>query len=218
MKAKTGFAQAREKMVIQQLRKRAIKDQRVLDAMLEVPRHNFVPSDRQHQAYADAPLPIGHDQTISQPYIVALMTELLTLNGSERVLEVGTGSGYQTAILAKLAREIFSIERVPELAQEARTQLEAIGCGDRVKIIIGDGSQGLPDAAPFDVILVTAAAPGVPEPLKVQLAEGGKLVIPAGNRDGQILEMWQKKRGRLKCRQVAPVAFVPLLGEFGWKE
>jgi protein-L-isoaspartate(D-aspartate) O-methyltransferase len=209
------YSSARERMISNQLIPRGIKDERVLEAMRTVPRHLFIPSDLRSIAYSDAPLPIGNRQTISQPYIVALMTELLELEGAERVLEVGTGSGYQAAILATLAKEIYTVERISELAQNARMVFQELEI-ENIQIFERDGSLGLPEFAPFDAIMVTAAAPKVPSPLQEQLAEMGRLVLPVGSRDGQILEKWRKKGTKLECEHIAPVAFVPLVGDFGW--
>ncbi len=206
---------ARERMVEDQIRSRGVKDARVLEAMVTIPRHVFVPSENRHLAYADAPLPIGHRQTISQPFIVALMTELLCLSGDETVLEVGTGSGYQAAILGHLAKRVYSLERIPELAEHAREVLLVLGC-DNVEVLVADGSQGLPEHAPFGGIMVTAAAPRVPVPLKEQLADGGRLVLPVGEQAGQILECWERQGDDFRRDRVAPVAFVPLVGEHGW--
>ena len=205
----------RERMVEEQIRSRGIKDARVLDAMGTIPRHVFVPSENRHLAYADAPLPIGHRQTISQPFIVALMTELLGLQGDETVLEVGTGSGYQAAILGRLAKHVYSLERIPELAEHARGILKVLKL-DNVEVLVADGSQGLPGHAPFGGIMVTAAAPRVPVPLKEQLADGGRLVLPVGEQAGQILECWERQGDDFSRERVAPVAFVPLVGEHGW--
>jgi len=202
-------------MVEEQLAARDITDRRVLDAMRQVPRHVFVPPDLAEEAYLDTPLPIGHRQTISQPYIVALMTELLALRGQETVLEIGTGSGYQAAILAHLSRHVYTIERIPELAESARKILEELGYHN-VTVVEGDGSQGLADHAPYHAIVVTAAAPEVPEPLKLQLANGGRLVLPVGRQHGQILERWIRRGDDFKRERLAPVAFVPLVGEYGW--
>ncbi|MBI4771371.1 MAG: protein-L-isoaspartate(D-aspartate) O-methyltransferase [Chloroflexi bacterium] len=209
------YDEARERMVREQLIGRDITDARVLAAFREVPRHEFVPQDLQYLAYRDGPLPIGAEQTISQPYIVALMTQLLELTGDETVLEVGTGSGYQTAILARLAARVLSVERLPELARIATERLDRLGHSN-VQVVVGDGSQGLPEQAPFDAILVTAAAPRAPEPLLGQLAGGGRLVIPVGMQHNQVLERWQRRGDAWHVEQLAPVAFVPLLGEYGW--
>jgi protein-L-isoaspartate(D-aspartate) O-methyltransferase len=211
------LTQLRQTMVVRQLRGRGIADERVLEAMADIPRHFFVPPSEQMDAYADCPLPIGHGQTISQPYIVALMTELMDLSGNEKVLEIGTGSGYQAAILARLSHKVFTIERIPELAQEAALRLEELGV-DNANVVESDGTIGLPNEAPFDGILVTAAGPTVPPPLLEQLAEGGRLIIPVGSRSGQMLEVWRRINGENQRQAVAPVAFVPLVGEHGWDE
>jgi len=207
---------ARQKMVSRQLEFRGIVNQGVLDAMRRIPRHLFVDSDLVHRAYNDTPLPIGHSQTISQPYIVALMTQLLQLKPEDTVLEIGTGSGYQAAVLSELAAKVYTVERIPELAERARGVLEQVGA-DNVQVVLGDGSVGLEKYAPYDAIIVTAAAPDVPEPLKKQLDDGGTLVIPAGGRGTQYLERWVRERDRLQMERMVPVAFVPLLGKHGWK-
>ncbi len=204
-------------MVETQILARGISDQRVIDAMLKVPRHRFVPEDQQPRAYDDMALPIGHGQTISQPYMVAIMTELLQLQGQEKVLEVGTGSGYQSAILAELAREVHTIERVPELAERARQTLQALGY-DNVKVYVTDGTKGLPEEAPFDRVLVTAGAPEVPEPLIEQLSEGGILVCPVGTRYSQQLVRLVKTPTGTKTSYHTLCLFVPLIGEHGWNE
>lgn len=211
------FYAARQKMVKEQLAMRDIQDPRVLEAMGSVPRHSFVPPEHQQMAYADGPLPIGSGQTISQPYIVALMTQLLELKGDERVLEVGTGSGYQAAVLAYLAREVHTIERHANLARFSARLLRDLGF-ENIHVHVGDGSLGVPEYAPYQGILVTAAAPDVPRSLLHQLAEGGRLVIPVGGRGGQYLERWTRHEGQFEQESVAPVAFVPLLGQFGWQE
>ncbi len=209
------YQRARARMVDQQLRHRDITDPRVLEAMAAVPRHCFVLPDRENLAYADGPLPIGEGQTISQPYIVALMTQLLELKGEEEVLEIGTGSGYQAAVLACLAKQVYTVERIQELARRAYHILETLEI-ENVEVFERDGSQGLPERAPFDGILVAAGAPKAPEPLKQQLADGGRLVIPVGGRGGQILERWRRQGDEFHTERIAPVAFVPLLGEEGW--
>lgn len=207
----------REQMVKNQLRRRDIRDPQVLEAMVKVPRHRFVSGEYQNMAYSDGPLPIGCGQTISQPYIVALMTQLLELKGDTKVLEVGTGSGYQAAVLAHLAHEVHTIERHEELALEAVERLAELGLTN-VEVHIGDGSQGLVEFAPYDGILVTAAAPSLPQALKEQLKTGGRIVIPVGGRGGQFLECWTRTENDYECRNVIPVAFVPLLGRYGWDE
>jgi protein-L-isoaspartate(D-aspartate) O-methyltransferase len=185
--------------------------------MRSVPRHLFVPEDQQHLAYIDAPLPIGSGQTISQPYIVALMTELLQLGEDDCVLEIGTGSGYQAAILSQLARQVYSVERVPELAERARAVFAELGI-ENVRVLTGDGSEGLERYKPYNGIIVTAAAPEVPKPLEGQLAPDGRLVLPVGSRVGQVLEVWHRRGDEMVCEKMAPVAFVPLIGKHGWPE
>jgi protein-L-isoaspartate(D-aspartate) O-methyltransferase len=209
------FERARQRMVDEQIKRRGVADPRVLDAMRTVPRHLFVPDDSQYLAYADAPLPIGKRQTISQPYIVALMTELLDLQGQETVLEIGTGSGYQAAILAHLARKVYSLERIEELANRANEILSSLNITN-IEVIVGDGTQGLREHGPYQAIIVTAAAPKVPKPLKAQLADGGRLVLPVGGQTGQVLERWIRKGDEFNHERIAPVAFVPLIGEDGW--
>jgi protein-L-isoaspartate(D-aspartate) O-methyltransferase len=209
------FETEREHMVETQLRLRRIHDRRVLQAMTLVPRHVFVPPEYRHLAYSDGPLPIGHGQTISQPYIVASMSQVLELTGIERVLEVGTGSGYQAAVLASLAQEVHTIERFAALAQQARAVLEAESIHN-VTVHQGDGTSGLPEFAPYQGIIVTAAAPRVPPALLDQLAEGGRLVIPVGERGGQFLERWVRRGPKFDVEELIPVVFVPLVGKFGW--
>jgi protein-L-isoaspartate(D-aspartate) O-methyltransferase len=202
-------------MVERQLRRRAITDRRVLEAMGRVPRHLFVPESLRHLAYEDGALPIGEAQTISQPFIVATICQLLALEGDERVLDVGTGSGYQAAVLAELAREVVTIERVPALAQRARETLLRAGYG-AVEVRLGDGSVGVPERAPFDGIAVAAAAPAVPQALYDQLAPGGRLVLPRGGRRGQELVLVERTDDGPRERVSVPCRFVPLLGEEGF--
>ncbi len=202
-------------MVQNQLLSRGIKDELVLQAMREVPRHMFVPEGRRDQAYHDRPLPIGHGQTISQPYIVAYMTAALELTGWEKVLEIGTGSGYQTAVLSRLAKLVVSIERVEPLAALARTRLADLGY-DNVQCVFGDGSQGYPEESPYDAIMMTAAAPQVPEPLRKQMTDGGRLVGPVGGRYDQLLVRWRRQGERWERESLVPVIFVPLVGSHGW--
>lgn len=216
MTEENEYSLARERMVRDQIVPRRISDERVLSAMRTVPRHRFVPPDLRHLAYADAPLPIGHRQTISQPYIVALMTSLLELKEDDKVFEVGTGSGYQAAILAHIANQVFTIERIGEIADKTRELFQELGLKN-IHVVDGDGSLGLEEEAPFDAIIVTAAAPKVPEPLKEQLADGGRMVLPVGGRKGQILELWKRKGRKLEKDRLAPVAFVPLVGDQGWE-
>ncbi|MEP0806507.1 MAG: protein-L-isoaspartate(D-aspartate) O-methyltransferase [Chloroflexota bacterium] len=210
------FVAERRFMVERQLRGRGISNQRVLEAFESIPRHLFVPQEYRHLAYEDGPLPIGYNQTISQPFIVAYMTQLLDLTGGERVLEVGTGSGYQAAILSALTAEVHTIELIPALAERARKTLEQIGVTN-VAIHIGDGSLGWEPAAPYDAILVTAAGPRVPKPLLDQLAEGGRLVLPVGERGAQVLELWRREGENFSHETLLPVAFVPLRGKEGVK-
>ena len=217
MKEAELYAEERTRMVKAQIETRGVHDDRVLESMRIVPRHCFVPPEHIHMAYADGPLPIGEGQTISQPYIVALMTELLKLKGEERVLEIGTGSGYQAAILAHLAQEVHTIERHTALAERAKHILENLG-HKNVEFHVGDGSKGLPDLAPFQAIIITAAAPSVPEPLVEQLDDDGRLVVPVGSRFNQLLELWTRNDDGTTREVIAPVAFVPLRGEFGWEE
>lgn len=204
-------------MVREQLEARDIRDERVLQAMRQVPRHLFVSPEHRHLAYSDGPLPIGRGQTISQPYIVALMSQLLELKEDDIALEIGTGSGYQAAVLAHIVSEVHSIEREQELAKHARAILDELGIHN-VHIHIGDGSKGWPENAPYASIVATAAAPKVPKLLLDQLGEGGRLVLPVGGRGNQFLERWIRQGDKYVPEQIAPVAFVPLFGEHGWKE
>lgn len=206
------FAQARHRMVERDLRGRGIRDPGVLRAMAQVPRHLFVPERLRASAYEDRPLPIGEGQTISQPYMVALMTELLGLGGGESVLEVGTGSGYQAAVLSHLAKEVYSIEILPRLAAKAQETLNRLGY-DRVRVRVGDGFFGWEERAPFDAILVTAAAERIPEPLWRQLREGGRLVMPLGGKGGrQKLVRVRKVDGARRIEEITDVVFVPMTG------
>ena len=210
------FGLMRRRMVEEQILGRGIRDMRVVSVMGSIPRECFVPPDDLPWAYSDGPLPIGHGQTISQPYIVALMTELLKVRSSDHVLDIGTGSGYQAAVLAGLAAEVDSVELIPELAQQAEKTLTGLGYAS-IHLHSGDGSAGWPLKAPYDRILVAAAAPEVPQELLSQLSEGGLLVIPVGDRSVQQLEVW-RRTGGIFSRQVSlQVCFVPLLGQFGWK-
>lgn len=212
LQACAGAAPTRESMIADQLIARGIKDERVLAAMRTVPRHELVPSELRDRAYEDRPLPIGYDQTISQPYIVAFMTEVLRVQPTDRVLEIGTGSGYQAAILGKLAAEVYSIEIVEPLAERARADLARLGFTN-VHVRAGDGYRGWPDAAPFDAVIVTCAPDHVPEPLVAQLKEGGRMIIPVGDRYGQRLYLLEKRAGKVEQRAVLPVMFVPMTGE-----
>ena len=216
-RAMDSFEDARQAMVARQLQRRDITDPRVLIAMGTVPRHRFVPEALASRAYGDYPLPIGEDQTISQPYIVALMTQWAEVHPKNKVLEVGTGSGYQAAVLAELTDQVWSIEIRPELARQATARLKELGYG-RVRVRSGDGYQGWPEEAPFDAILVTAAAPKVPPALTAQLKEGGRLVIPLGPPGGaQTLVRWRKVQGKLVEEASLAVRFVPLVRPPGLK-
>ncbi|MFB0526195.1 MAG: protein-L-isoaspartate(D-aspartate) O-methyltransferase [bacterium] len=203
----------RKAMVVEQIEERGIKDKRVLEAMEKVPRHEFVPEEYRAFAYEDSPLPIGEGQTISQPYIVALMTECLNLEGDEKVLEVGTGSGYQAAILSELSKEVYTIEILEPLAERAGELLKKLGYGN-VKVKCGDGYLGWEEYAPFDGIVVTCAPDHIPQPLIDQLAEDGRMVIPLGDVHFlQVLKLIEKKEGKVTVRNVTPVRFVPMTGE-----
>jgi protein-L-isoaspartate(D-aspartate) O-methyltransferase len=206
---------ARAEMVERQLRRRGISDERVLAAMGRVPRELFLPENMRRYAYDDSALPIGHRQTISQPFVVATICSLLALEGDERVLDVGTGSGYQAAVLAELAAEVVTIERIPALADAARARLAEAGYGD-VEVHVGDGSTGVPERAPFDGIAVAAAAPSVPPALYDQLADGGRLVVPRGSRRGQELVLVVRTPSGPVERRSIPVRFVPLVGDEGF--
>ncbi|MDY0268207.1 protein-L-isoaspartate(D-aspartate) O-methyltransferase [Trichloromonas sp.] len=212
------YSIARRNMVERQLKARGIKDPRVLAAMAQIPRHLFVEEAFASQAYGDFPLPIGEKQTISQPYMVGLMSEALQLTGTEKVLEIGTGSGYQAAVLAKLASRVFSIERIPALARRARRILDSIGCGS-VNIKVTDGTLGWEEEAPFDAIVVTAGAPSVPDSYLRQLAVGGRLVIPVGDLGVQVLERITRTGDKtFNEEHLVDCRFVPLLGKLGWRE
>ena len=211
------FLKQREHMVRHQIERRGIRTPNVLGAMRTVPRHLFVPTDQQEFAYSDGAMRIGHGQTISQPYIVALMTDLLKLSGDERVLEVGTGSGYQAAVLAQIAKDVYSIERHAPLSEDAAIVLDELGFPN-IHLHVGDGTLGLPDQAPFQGIMGTAAAPKVPKTLLDQLDVGGRLVLPVGRRFSQVLEVWQRVGAKYEQEAVTAVAFVPLIGEEGWPE
>jgi len=203
-------------MVAGQIERRGVRDGRLLEAMRRVPRHLFVPDNQRPYAYEDRPLSIGHGQTISQPYIVALMTDLLHLTGNERVLEVGTGSGYQAAVLGCLASQVHTLEIIPALAEAAKKALQHAGLSN-VQVHEADGSLGWPQAAPYDAILVAASAPSAPGPLLKQLAEGGRMVLPVGPPGGlQWLERWTRKGDDWERESLLAVAFVPLRGKLGW--
>ena len=219
MATQGGFENQRRRLVEMLKELGYIKSRKVEQAMLKVPRELFVPPEYRDMAYLDRPLPIGYGQTISAPSIVAYMTELLDPDRGMKVLEVGTGSGYQAAILAEIVGDeghVWSIERIPELAETARRNLEKAGYGDRVTVIVGDGTLGYPDAAPYDRIIVTAAAPSVPPPLEEQLKEGGRLVAPIGDYIAQELVVGEKRGGVMVYRRDIEVIFVPLVGRYGW--
>ena len=209
--AQDPTAAARERMVAEQIEARGVRDPRVLEAMRTVPRHEFVPQGERHRAHADHPLPIGHRQTISQPYVVALMTELAQVGPRSRVLEIGTGSGYQAAILAKVAKEVWSIEIVEPLARESAERLARLGFRN-VTVRAGDGYAGWPEQAPFDAIVVTAAPPEIPQPLLDQLAVGGRLVAPVGGVSQELTVVVRTATGT-KSERVGGVRFVPMTGE-----
>lgn len=211
------FVNLRAEMVAQQIERRGITELRLLEVMRTVPRHLFVPEDLISMAYDDCPLSIGSGQTISQPYIVALMTQLLHLQGDEIVLEIGTGSGYQAAVLSRLAHSVHTIERFSTLASRARQVLDTL-LFENVVVHTQDGSLGWPEAAPYQGILVTAAAPAPPPPLLEQLADGGRLVLPVGGRGGQVLQVWQRCGDNFDHEDNIYVAFVPLRGAHGWNE
>lgn len=206
---KTDFPRQRQEMIRSQIEARGIKDKKVLAAMKKVKRHLFVPPGLRNFAYYDQPLPVGQGQTISQPYIVALMTELLLLKGDEKVLEIGTGSGYQAAILAEIASEVYTIEILPVLAQRAEGLLNQLGYKN-IKVRCGDGYQGWPEQAPFDAIIVTCAPPNIPQALIDQLADGGRLVIPLGE-EVQELKVLVKKKDKIEIEYIIPVRFVPMV-------
>ncbi|HZP36903.1 MAG TPA: protein-L-isoaspartate(D-aspartate) O-methyltransferase [Methylomirabilota bacterium] len=210
------FVRERERMVEAQVIARGVTDARVIDAMRRVPRHVFVDEALRDRAYGDHPLPIGEGQTISQPYIVGHMTELLRLEGREKVLEVGTGSGYQAAVLSELAARVCTIERIPRLASRARETLEALGIRN-VWVRAGNGTLGWPDQAPFDRILVTAGGPVVPPPLFEQLAESGRMVIPVGEVANQTLQVVEKVQGTMRVTPDAECVFVKLVGKYAWE-
>ena len=210
------YGRERDRMVEEQLAARGVADPQVLAVLRRVPRHRFVQEALRDRAYGDHPLPIGEEQTISQPFIVGLMTALLELTGREKVLEVGTGSGYQTAVLAELARRVCTIERLPRLAERARALLEQLGY-DNVWVRVGSGTLGWPDEAPFDRILVTAGGPSIPPPLFQQLGEGGRMVVPVGDVANQTLTVVEKVRGEMKTRPCGDCKFVKLVGKYAWE-
>jgi len=209
---------AAAEMIERQLLRRGIRDHRVLHAMAAIPREDFVPEKFRDIAYSDEPLPIGYGQTITQPYMTALMAEMLELRGDEKVLDVGTGSGYHAAVLGALARRVVSIERIPELCVQARANLMRAGWAKNITVVCGDGSLGVPEEAPFDAISVAAASPFTPPALIEQLCDPGVLVIPVGSRDQQDLRIIHKRNGSLFTRASSGCRFVPLVGRQGWEE
>lgn len=213
----TNEEKERSRMVDEQIVSRGVKNERVLVAMRKVPRHEFLPEAIRGMAYADNALPLGEGQTMSQPYMVALMTEFLALTGTERVLEIGTGSGYQAAVLAELCGKVYTVERIKTLADKARATLDRLGYKS-VAIKVYDGTYGWKEMAPFDAIMVTAGSPDIPAPLVEQLKEGGRMVIPVGERYGQeLIKVMKTADGRITERSI-PCVFVPLIGNHGWKE
>lgn len=202
-------------MVARQLRRRGIDDERVLEAMARVPRERFLPEQLRDRAYDDGALPIGHEQTISQPWVVAAICQALELTGDEEVLEIGTGSGYSTAVLARLARHVLSLERIPELAEGARRTLAELGI-ENVEVIVGDGSRGRSDDAPFDGIAVHAATPEAPHSLLAQLGPGGRLVVPIATGSADLLTRFRRDDGELRQETIGPCRFVPLIGAEGF--
>ena len=209
------FVSQRRNMVESQLRARGIRDERILEAMFHVPRHEFVSPEYRNQVYEDHPIPIGEGQTLSQPYIVAIMLEALGLSPSDIVLEIGTGSGYQTALLAELTKQVYSVERHASLARTAQATLAGLGYKN-IEVLVGDGSHGLPERAPFDAIVVSAAAPQLPPPLFEQLREGGCMVIPVGPAHAQELQLVRKQTGKPLVISLEGCRFVPLIGSEGY--
>lgn len=209
-------ADEREAMVKNQIEARGIHDPRILSALREIPRHLFIPAPYDRSAYNDSPLPIGNGQTISQPFIVGLMTELLQPDSSDNILEIGSGCGYQAAILSLLVRKVTTIERIKEVAQLARSNISALNIRN-VEVITGDGTEGYPPNAPYNGIIITAATPQIPDPLIDQLVEGGRLVAPVGGRDFQDLVSLRKQNGLMTSKHHGGVRFVPLIGHYGWK-
>lgn len=211
------FKSLQEEMVTQQIMRRGVVTPRVIEAFRKVPRHLFVPEQFQSHSYNDHPLPIGEGQTISQPYIVALMTDLLDLSGEDKILEIGTGSGYQAAILAELGKEVYTTERHKLLAERAEKIFKELNY-QNVKVLVGDGTKGWKEFSPYQKIIVTASAPDVPQPLFIQLDEMGKLVIPIGGRWSQDLVLIEKRKGKMIRKSVCGCVFVPLIGEYGYRE
>jgi protein-L-isoaspartate(D-aspartate) O-methyltransferase len=215
MMAKPDFTNQRAQMVERQLRRRGIDDERVLAAMAAIPREHFVPEDVRRSAYNDSALPIGHEQTISQPWVVAAICQALRLHGDESLLEIGTGSGYSAAVLARLARHVISIERVPDLGETARRKLEELGIRN-VEVVVGDGSRGYPGGAPYDAIAVHAATPEAPHSLLAELATDGRLVVPIATGSADLLTAFVRENGDLRQETIGPCRFVPLIGAEGF--
>jgi protein-L-isoaspartate(D-aspartate) O-methyltransferase len=211
----SDFMEQRSRMVERQLRRRGIEDERVLAAMADVPREHFVPEQVRQSAYNDSALPIGHGQTISQPWVVAAICAALSLQGDERLLEIGTGSGYSAAVLARLARSVVSIERVPELGETAQRKLEELGI-ENVEVIVADGSRGYPEGAPYDAIAVHAATPEAPHSLLAELATDGRLVVPIATGSADLLTVFVRENGDLHQETIGPCRFVPLIGAEGF--
>jgi len=210
------YQSLRDEMVEHQIKARGVHDPRVLEAMRRIPRHLFVPEPNKPRAYEDKPLPVGEGQTISQPYIVGWMTELLRLDGHETVLEIGTGTGYQAAVLGMLARKVYTMERLEPLAKSARRRLEKLGFKN-IEVTVGDGSKGFPEHAPYHGIIVTAGSPQVPQALVEQLADGGRLVIPVGTSSMQMLTIVEKHGDTISSTEKGSCVFVPLVGKYGWR-
>ncbi len=217
MEPQEEYRAERDRMVRTQIEKRDVCDKRVLQALREVPRHKFLKAELRRYAYDDEPLSIGEGQTISQPYTVAYMTEALRLTGREKTLEIGTGSGYQTAILCELSADVYTVERLPELAERAKRRLVGLDYTS-AHFLVGDGTLGLPEEAPYDAIIVTAGAPKIPEPLIEQLAEGGRLVAPVGGKGIQTMIRLTKNEGEIREENLGSFRFVNLIGEHGWKK
>lgn len=213
----TEYKMLRENMVNSQIKARGINDEKILQSMRKIPRHLFVPEQQRTYSYEDFPLPIGEGQTISQPHIVALMTEMLQLQENNKVLEIGTGSGYQTAILSKIAKEVYTVEKIEHLGLKAEKLFEELGYKN-IKVKIGDGTEGWNEYAPYDGIIVTAGSPQIPKPLIEQLSENGRIVIPIGDAFSQDLIVAQKIKGKLIKKIVCGCVFVPLIGRHGWEK
>ena len=216
MTRRASYALERRNMVEKQLRGRGIRDRRMLEAFLGVPRHRFVPDKWVEKAYDDGPIPIGHDQTVSQPYMIAIMVQAARVSQGSRVLEIGTGSGYQAAVLSAMKAQVFTVERIPELANQAADRLAELGCRD-VRLQVSDGTLGWEEFAPFESIIVGAASPGIPEPLLEQLSEAGRLVIPVGRDYSQVLHIVTRRGDGYRTDRAERCVFVPLIGKHAWK-